>query len=46
LKSAGISPKTDSIQALQDARTYKIARPTGAGGWGTFRFEITTTGVT
>jgi len=32
-------------QALQDLRTYKISRPEGAGGWGTFRLEITTAGV-
>jgi hypothetical protein len=26
-------------------RTYKIAKPTGVSGWGTFRLEITTAGV-
>jgi tetratricopeptide (TPR) repeat protein len=32
-------------QALQSLRTYKIPRPAAAGGWGTFRLEITTSGV-
>jgi tetratricopeptide (TPR) repeat protein len=32
-------------QALQDLRTYKIAKPQGASGWGTFRLEITSAGV-
>jgi len=31
--------------ALQNLRTYKIAKPEGASGWGTFRLEITTAGV-
>jgi tetratricopeptide (TPR) repeat protein len=31
--------------ALQNLRTYKIAKPQGASGWGTFRLEITTAGV-
>jgi len=31
--------------ALQSLRTYKIAKPQGAAGWGTFRLEITTAGV-
>jgi tetratricopeptide (TPR) repeat protein len=35
----------NATQALQDLRTYKIDRPAGASGWGTFRLEITTTGV-
>jgi tetratricopeptide (TPR) repeat protein len=34
-----------SKQALQDTRTYHIARPTGTTGWGTFRVQIATTGV-
>jgi tetratricopeptide (TPR) repeat protein len=32
-------------QALQDTRAYHIARPDGVSGWGTFRLQITTTGV-
>lgn len=31
--------------ALQNLRTYKIAKPAGAGGWGTYRLEITIDGV-
>lgn len=31
--------------ALQNLRTYKVAKPQGASGWGTFRLEITATGV-
>jgi tetratricopeptide (TPR) repeat protein len=46
LKSAGAKPRSETgAQALQELRTYKITRPTGAGGWGTFRLEITTGGV-
>ena len=30
---------------LQNLRTYKVAKPQGASGWGTFRLEITTAGV-
>ncbi len=32
-------------EALQNLRTYKIKRPAGASGWGTFRLEVTTAGV-
>jgi hypothetical protein len=32
-------------QALQDLRTYRIAKPEDASGWGTFRLEITNAGV-
>jgi Flp pilus assembly protein TadD len=35
----------NATQALQNLRTYKIPRPAGASGWGTFRLEITTSGV-
>lgn len=46
LKSEGITPGAAvGTQALQDLRTYKIPRPNGAGGWGTFRLEVTTAGV-
>lgn len=30
---------------LQDLRTYTISRPAGVSGWGTYRLEITTSGV-
>ena len=30
---------------LQNLRTYKVSKPQGASGWGTFRLEITTAGV-
>ncbi|MGH9590466.1 MAG: DUF3857 domain-containing protein [Terracidiphilus sp.] len=45
LKAAGFKPEAGGVQALQNLRTYKIPRPKGVGGWGTFRLEITTTGV-
>ncbi len=32
-------------QALQNTRTYHVARPTGTSGWGTFRVQIDTKGV-
>ena len=32
-------------QALQQTRTYSIARPAGVSGWGTFRLQINITGV-
>jgi tetratricopeptide (TPR) repeat protein len=32
-------------QALQDTRTYHIARPAGVSGWGTFRLQLSTNGV-
>ena len=34
-----------ATQELQDSRTYRIPRPEGVSGWGTFRLQITTTGV-
>jgi tetratricopeptide (TPR) repeat protein len=46
LKGEGATPgATVGTQALQDLRTYKIPRQNGAGGWGTFRLEVTTAGV-
>jgi transglutaminase-like putative cysteine protease/Flp pilus assembly protein TadD len=42
---AGAKPGAASAISLQELRTYKVPRPTGVGGWGTFRLEITTTGV-
>ncbi|HMG84919.1 MAG TPA: DUF3857 domain-containing protein [Terracidiphilus sp.] len=48
-KLRGAPAKPDSTgggtMALQNLRTYKIAKPEGASGWGTFRLEITTAGV-
>lgn len=32
-------------QALQDSRTYKLPRPEGVSGWGTFRLQLGTNGV-
>ena len=32
-------------QALQETRTYHIARLAGLNGWGTFRLQLTTAGV-
>jgi tetratricopeptide (TPR) repeat protein len=31
--------------ALQESRSYRIARPEGVSGWGTFRLQINTQGV-
>ena len=47
LKSEGATPGTSAVgtQALQNLRTYKIPRQNGAGGWGTFRLEVTAAGV-
>jgi hypothetical protein len=44
----GGSAKADQYkgkQALQETRTYHIARPAGLNGWGTFRLQLDTTGV-
>jgi hypothetical protein len=43
LRGAGV--KATPVVSLQDLRTYKLSRPAGVGGWGTFRLEITTAGV-
>jgi hypothetical protein len=46
LKSEGVKTELDTgSQALQDLRTFKIARPRDTTGWGTFRLEVTTAGV-
>ncbi|HVU46348.1 MAG TPA: hypothetical protein VHD85_09495, partial [Terracidiphilus sp.] len=46
LQAAGAKEKSGTgTQALQALRTYKVTKPTGASGWGTFRLEITTDGV-
>lgn len=46
LKAAGAKPAPENgVQALQELRTYRIKRPAGVSGWGTFRLEISTAGV-
>jgi hypothetical protein len=45
MKTAGAKPANASATSLQDLRTYKISKPAGVNGWGTFRLEITTAGV-
>lgn len=48
VRLSGAGPKRSTgggSQALQDSRTYKIARPAGVSGWGTFRLQIGPTGV-
>lgn len=45
LKAAGAKPGAAGAIALQDLRTYKLKRPSGVTGWGSFRLEITTAGV-
>ena len=45
LKAAGAKPAAGGAIALQELRTYKVSKPAGANGWGTFRLEITTSGV-
>jgi tetratricopeptide (TPR) repeat protein len=46
MKAAGAKHgPSDVAIALQDLRTFKIARPEGAKGWGSFRIIITASGV-
>lgn len=45
LKTAGFKPSEGGVQALQDLRTYKVAKPKGVSGWGAFRLEVTNAGV-
>jgi tetratricopeptide (TPR) repeat protein len=46
LEAAGAKPgPKNGTEALQNSRTYKIPRPAGVGGWGTFRLEVTVNGV-
>ena len=46
LKAAGAKfGPANPTQALQDLRTFKVARPAGVSGWGAFRLEVTTAGV-
>ena len=42
-----ISARADAegAEALQNLRTFKVKRPAGASGWGTFRLEISTAGI-
>ena len=37
--------RDNGTQALQETRTYHVARPDGVSGWGTFRLQLSTTGV-
>lgn len=41
--SRTVQPPTKG--SLQDLRTWTISRPAGVSGWGTWRLEITTSGV-
>jgi transglutaminase-like putative cysteine protease/tetratricopeptide (TPR) repeat protein len=46
LRNAGAKAgPANPVEALQQARTYKVKKPKDASGWGTFRLEITTAGV-
>jgi tetratricopeptide (TPR) repeat protein len=46
LEAAGAKPKSkDFTQELQQSRTYKLGKVSGAGGWGSFRLILTTDGV-
>lgn len=46
LNAAGAKvQRPTNTDALQNMRTYHVAKTSGAGGWGTFRLEITTAGV-
>lgn len=39
------APRWLNSEGLQSLRTYKIDKPAGVSGWGTFRLEISTAGV-
>ena len=46
LRPAGTKPsRGPDSEALQSLRTYKIKKPAGASGWGTFRLVISVEGV-
>ena len=45
MKAAAAKPTNAGPITLQDLRTYKVSKPSGVSGWGTFRLEITTSGV-
>jgi tetratricopeptide (TPR) repeat protein len=46
LRPAGVkSTSWPNAEGLQALRTYKIKKPTGTSGWGSFRLEITADGV-
>ncbi len=44
-RSTRVRAVSDWQEVLQKLRTYKVKRPAGASGWGTFRLEVTTAGV-
>jgi hypothetical protein len=41
----GALASSEGAEALEKLRTYRVKRPAGANGWGTFRLEVTTAGV-
>jgi TonB family protein len=43
--ASAAGPHFDGAGALQESRSYKIDRPDGVSGWGTFRLQIKTEGV-
>jgi hypothetical protein len=45
LRAGGAKVGDAGALALQNLRTYKVARPAGVGAWGTFRIVVTATGV-
>jgi predicted Zn-dependent protease len=45
LKAAGFKPGEGGVQALQNLRMYKVARPKSVSGWGAFRLEVTNAGL-
>lgn len=45
LKAAGAKAGPAGSAALQNLRTYKLKKPAGVSGWGSFRLEITVAGV-
>ncbi|HTW46329.1 MAG TPA: DUF3857 domain-containing protein [Acidobacteriaceae bacterium] len=45
LMAAGAKVGSAGALTLQNLRTYKVARPAGVSGWGSFRLVVTVTGV-
>ncbi len=43
--TSAAGPRFDGTAALQQSRSYKIAKPDGVSGWGTFRLQINPEGV-
>jgi transglutaminase-like putative cysteine protease len=43
--TSAAGPRFDGTGALQQSHSYKIAKPDGVSGWGTFRLQINTAGV-